>query len=244
MPPVPRPGSKKGERRADRTLLVIAAAAVGVVVVLVAGSLLLRGGDDKGSSGTVQGDTTVVDGIAQSGTVLGDPKATVTMLQYEDLQCPACLTYMQTAFPTVVEEYVRTGKVKIDFRGMEFLGDDSNQALRAVLAAAKQNHAWEMIELLYANQGEENSGWVTDVLIDELAASIDGLDVDQMHADAESDAVAQEIEDISQEATDRGVGGTPAFMVQVGAEEPYIVNPNPYTEPAAFRAILDDALAG
>jgi protein-disulfide isomerase len=242
MPPVPRPGSKKGGRQVDRTLIVVVAAAVAVVIALVAGSLLLRGGDDETATPPT-GDTTTVDGIAQSGTVLGDAAATVTLLQYEDLQCPACLTYQQESFPTVVDEYVRTGKVKIDFRGLEFLGSDSNQALRAVLAAAEQGKAWQMIELLYANQGEENSGWVTDVLIDELAESI-GLDLDQLHTDMESDEVVQQIEDVAQEAQDRGVGGTPTFMVQVGDDEPYMVNPNPYTDPAQFRPILDDALQG
>jgi protein-disulfide isomerase len=242
MPPVPRPGSKGG-RRIDRTLLVIGAVAAGIVVALVAGSLLLRGDDGGGSGGGAVGDTSVVDGIPQSGTVLGDPDATVTLLQYEDLQCPACLSYQQESFPTIVEEWVRTGKVKIDFRGLEFLGDDSNQALRAVLAAAEQDKAWQMIELFYANQGEENSGWVTDVLIDEMAESV-GLDVEQLHTDMESEEITQQIADLQQEALDRNVQGTPTFMVQVGDDEPYLVNPNPYTDPEAFRPILEDALQG
>jgi protein-disulfide isomerase len=242
MPPVPRPG-KKGERRVDRTLIAVVAVAVGVVIALVAGSLLLRGGDDEPSGGAATGDTSLVDGIPQSGTVLGSPDATVTLLQYEDLQCPACLSYQQEAFPTIVEEWVRTGKVKLDFRGLQFLGNDSDQALRAVLAAAEQGKAWQMIDLLYANQGEENSGWVTDVLIDELAEKA-GLDVEQLHADMESEAVSAEIEALAKEAADRGVGGTPTFMVQVGDDEPYIVNPDPYTDPEAFRPIFDDALQG
>jgi protein-disulfide isomerase len=243
MPPVPRPGSK-GRRGVDRTIVIVIAAAVAVVAALVAGSLLLRGGDDGGGNGgSTTGNTSLVGGIPQSGTVLGDPAATVTLLQYEDLQCPACLAYQVESFPTVVDEYVRTGKVKIDFRGLEFLGPDSNQALRAVLAAAEQGKAWQMIDLFYANQGDENSGWVTDVLIDELAESV-GLDVEQLHTDMESAAVTEQIEAIANEAESRGVAGTPAFMVQIGDDEPYVVQPNPYTNPAEFRAILDDALQG
>jgi protein-disulfide isomerase len=242
MPPVPRPGSKKGERRVDRTLVVVIAVAVAVVVALVVGSLALRGGDDE-AAGPVTGDTALVDGIAQNGTVLGNPAASVTLIQYEDLQCPACKSYTDGAFPSIVEGYVRPGTVKVDFRGLAFLGSDSEQALRAVLAAAKQDKAWQMIELLYDNQGEENSGWVTDVLIEDLAASIDGLDVEKLLADAESDEISQEMEAVGAEAAERNVGGTPTFFVQIGNEEPYPVQA-PSFEPGAFDQILDDALEG
>ena len=175
--------------------------------------------------------------------MLGDPAATVTFLQYEDLQCPFCKQYTDEAFPSIVEEYVRTGKVKIDFRGLDFLGDDSTTALRAVLAAAKQNKAWQLIELLYDHQGAENSGWVTDDLVSKLAGSVAGLDVEQMQADAASAETTAEIEALADEARKREVGGTPWFFVAAGDARPYPV-PQPRTDPAAFRPIFDDALAG
>ena len=56
-------------------------------------------------------------GIPQSGTVLGKSGATVRMLQFEDLQCPICKRYTDDAFPAVVNEYVRTGRVKSTFAG-------------------------------------------------------------------------------------------------------------------------------
>ena len=57
--------------------------------------------------------------------MLGNPDATVRMLQFEDLQCPICKKYTDDAFPAIVDEYVRPGRVKIDFRGLAFLGPDS-----------------------------------------------------------------------------------------------------------------------
>ena len=161
---------------------------------MIVGSLALSGGDDESAPADVITDTSLIDGIPQEGTVLGDPGAKVTLLQYEDLQCPFCRQYTIGLFPMVVDDYVRKGTAKVDFRGIDLLGEDSTQALRAVLAAAKQGKAWQMIELFFANQGEEGSGWVTDVLIDELAASIDGLDVEQLKTDADSDEITAEIE--------------------------------------------------
>jgi len=235
MPPEPRGRS--------RALVAAIAAAVVVVAVLVVASVFLSGGSGT-SSTSGEGGTALVDGIAQNGTVLGDPAATVTFLQYEDIQCPFCKQYTDEAFPSIVAEYVRTGKVKIDFRGLEFLGDDSNTALRAVLAAAKQDKAWQLIELLYDHQGAENSGWVTDDLIAELAGSIVGLDVERMDTDAQSAEITAEIEALAGEARQRQVGGTPWFFVGIGDAKPYPVQPQPLTDPAAFRPIFDDALAG
>jgi len=253
MPPVPKPKSPKQKRTkpdgggpfANRTVLLAIGGAAVVAVILVAASLVLSGGDDNGgaTTGPTSGATTLVDGIPQDGTVLGDPAATVTLLTYEDIQCPVCRRYTEAGFPTIVDEYVRAGKVKVDFRGLEFLGDDSTKALKVVLAAAKQDRAWQLIELLYANQGRENSGWVSDGLIRELAGRIDGLDVDTMLADAETPAIQEEIDRVASEAADRRVQGTPWFYVQIGDAEPYEVQPTSLEGPA-FQPILDDALRG
>jgi protein-disulfide isomerase len=241
MPPVPRPG-KKGQRRVDRTVVIAVGVAVVVAAALIVGSLALSGGDDD-PGGQATGTTTVVDGIEQHGTVLGDPAATVTLLQYEDIQCPNCQSYMAGTFPELVDQYVRDGRVKIDLRGVAFLGDDSVQALRAVLAAAKQDKGWQLLDLLYQNQGEENSGWVTDVLIEDLASQIDGLDVDRMLTDADSEQVTAELDALAKEANERGVQGTPWFMVRQGDGAPQAVAPTPY-DPALIAPALDAALQG
>lgn len=252
MPPVPKPKGPKrasgspgssGWGRSNRTILLAIAGAAVLAVVLVVAAIAFSGGDDEEAttSGPTSGSTAVVDGIPQSGTVLGNPDAQVTLLQYEDIQCPVCKSYTESGFQTVVDEYVRPGDVKVDFRGLEFLGDDSTKALRHVLAAAKQDRAWQLVDLLYANQGAENSGWVTDDLLRELGGQIEGLDVDAMFADAATPEIATEIEQVAQEAADRRVPGTPWFYVQIGDDEPYEVQPRSL-DGDEFRQILDDAL--
>jgi protein-disulfide isomerase len=243
MPPVPRPHGKKSGKRVDRTLAIAIGAAVVVAAALIVGSLVLTGGDDESAPSTVITDTALVDGIPQQGTVLGDPGAKVTLLQYEDLQCPICRQYTISLFPLVVDNYVRNGAVRVDFRGIDILGEDSTQALRAVLAAAKQDRAWQMVELFFANQGDEGSGWVTDVLIDELAASIDGLDVDRFHADMESDAITTEIEELRDEAASREVEGTPWFFIRTAGGE-LVHIPTTGLTAEKLRAALDAAIEG
>ena len=53
---------------------------------------------------------------------------------------------------------------------------------------------------MYRNQGSENSGWVSDDFVTALGRSVPGLDVDQWLADADTDAVAQVIDDAQAEA--------------------------------------------
>ena len=148
--PRAKPPSGAGPR--NRNLLIAAGGAAIVVVALVAASLLLRGGDDD--SDTAQPTTTVspstlLDGIQQDRAVLGNADATVTLIQFEDLQCPICKRYQEEGFPGIVEEYVRPGKVKVRFVGLAFLGPDSEKALLHVLAAGDQGKLFQFADALY-----------------------------------------------------------------------------------------------
>ncbi|MDE3026755.1 MAG: thioredoxin domain-containing protein, partial [Acidobacteriota bacterium] len=121
-----------------RRLLIgsIAAAAVlagGLVAALVLGS----GGSDKPSA-TLVGASRVaamLRGIPQSGETLGAASAPVTLIEFADPQCPYCAEWARQAFPTIVQRYVRTGKVRVVFNGMTFVGPESETALRTALAA-------------------------------------------------------------------------------------------------------------
>ena len=84
------------------------------------------------------------------------------------------------SLPTLVQDYVRTGKVRIEFRNLSFLGEDSVTRRRAAAAAAQQNRLWNFVDLFYLNQGEENSGYVTDASCGGIAQ---GAGVDPAKAD-------------------------------------------------------------
>jgi len=211
--------------------------AVAAAVLLVAVALLLR---DGGAPASVP--TPVVDlaGIPQQGTVLGAPEAKVTLIEYADLQCPACRNYALNVFPAIVDANVRNGLVKTEFRGFPFIGSDSLKAQRFVLAAGLQNKLWQFQEALYRNQGQENEGWVTDELLRELAGEIPGLDVEKLFADAESNEVASTAETGFTEAQAAGIPGTPTFFVKIGDAAPYVLQTP--SDSASLQAALDDAL--
>jgi protein-disulfide isomerase len=214
---------------------------VAVVAALVVVSVVVAGGGDSGTTITTGGDARALfAGIPQKGTELGSQTAPVTMIQFEDLQCPICRSYQEDGFSGIVDEYVRPGKVKLRFAGLAFLGQDSEKALRYALAAGNQQKLWPYVAALYANQGDENSGWVTDELLQRLARE-NGLNWERLHNDAASKAVASAAEATAAQAAQLGVPGTPTFFVQVGNGQPYIVQPSSFSIDA-FRPILDDAL--
>ncbi len=240
-PKVKKAPVKKGP--SGRMVVLAFAIAIGSAVALVAAALLLRG-DDDGNSPTPS-PTPAVDltGIPQDGILLGADSANVRLIEYADLQCPACRAYTEAVFPSIVNEYVRPGRVKTEFRGLAFIGEDSVKARRFVYAAGLQDRLWQLQEALYRNQGDENSGWVTDDLIRALAEEIDGLDVDRLFADAEGEEVAALVTQPDAQAQAAGVRGTPTFYIQIGDEEPYQLELTAL-DPAAFRPALDDALEG
>ena len=229
----------------NRNMVIAAGGAALVIVALVAASLLLRGGDEADSATptttTPTSPSTLLDGIPQDRAVLGAEDATVTLIQFEDHQCPICKRYQEEGFPGIVEEYVRPGKVKIRFVGLAFIGPDSEKALLYTLAAGEQGKLWQFADALYANQGEENSGWVTDALLQQLAGEF-GLDWEKLKADADGAVTLQQANSMATEAEQRGVPGTPWFYVQIGDGEPYEVRPGSFAV-EEFRQILDDALA-
>jgi protein-disulfide isomerase len=213
--------------------------AVAVAVALVVVAVVARGTSDAPDA--VPTPVVDLDAIPQQGAVLGNPKAGVTLIEYADVQCPACRFYALEMFPAVVDEYVRPGKVKTEFRGFPFIGPDSLKGERFLLAAARQDRLWQLAEALYRHQGAENSGWLADELIRELASEIPGLDVDQLFADAARDDIAAAAEQALATGNEIGIPGTPTFFIRIGNQQPYLIQ---IASLADLRAALDDALAG
>ncbi len=131
-------------------------------------------------------------GIPQTGTTLGWPSAPVTLTEYIDLQCPICQEFETQVFPDILTKYIRTKKVKVVMKAWAFIGPDSIRAQKVALAAAKQNKLFDFTALLYDNQGTENTGWATDQMLYNIAASIPGLKIDPLFTERNSAAVANE----------------------------------------------------
>ena len=233
----------------DRSrLYLLGAAAAGAVVVVVVLIVLGTGGSSGTSSST---DTTgtgttatstglSLAGIPQHGDTLGRATAPVTIQVFEDPQCPYCQEWNLGTLPTVVKDYVRTGKVKLVYRGINIIGPNSENGLRANYAAGEQNKLWQMSNELYARQGEENSGWINEAMI-ATAAKAAGVNVDSLSAALSTAAVTKMWKNAETAATKYAVAGTPTFIVQAPPGLPTQLQ-LAALDPASFSAALDPLL--
>ena len=155
----------------------------------------------------------LLQGIPQRGNVLGSRSAPVTLVEYVDLQCPFCQQFETQAMSTLIGHYVRTGKVKIEARPIAFIGPDSQRGRAAAIAAGEQNKLFNFVQILYLNEGSENSGWLNDQMVMSAAASIPGLDVSRLLAGSSSAAVKAQAGAFDQQAAADNVRATPTILV-------------------------------
>ena len=205
------------ERR--RRLLQLGGAAALAAIAIVAVLIVVSqsgGGSDSAGSGT-RGSSAIssqLDGIAQHGTVLGNPNAKVTISEYGDLQCPICREFSLSNTPALISSAVRKGTANYDFRQFTIIGDESVTAAKAALAAGEQGRYWNFVELFYRNQGQENSGYVTDAFLESVAKGAGVPDIAKWNFDRRSSKFDSQLAKVQADAGDLGINSTPTIVVQ------------------------------
>ncbi len=208
----------------SRLLAAVVVSAVVVAALLVLLSL---------TSGSEEENLEFLANIPQNGTTLGGGEAPVTIYLYEDLQCPACAGFARETFPDLVTRYVEPEEVKIVSETLAILGPDSLPAARAALSAGEQDRYWEYSTLFFLNQGPENSGYVTDEFLTNIAEDTQGLDVGLWNQVRESDAVGSGLEPARARAQAEGIEATPTLIVSGPRGTRKLVGAVPVDEVAA-----------
>ena len=188
--------------------------AICIVAVLVVVSQ--SGGGGSAGSGT-QGAGSIerqLSGIPQRGTVLGDPKAKVTVVEYGDLQCPVCKEFSLDVAPGLISDLVRKGAAKYEFRQFTIIGADSAKAAKAALAAGEQGRYWNFVEVFYRNQGAENSGYVTDSFLESVAKGAGVPNIGRWNADRRSSRLDDTLAKVQADAQAQGINATPSIVVK------------------------------
>lgn len=210
----------QGQDRRKR-LIQLSSLAVLLAAVVVVGAIVVSQNQSKGSGGDAGNlaDVGLVDhqlkGLPQHGTVLGDPKAKVTLIEFGDLQCPICKAYSEEVLPQIISGQVASGEAKIEFRNFTIISEQSVPAGAAAIAAGEQGRGWNYIELFYRNQGEERSGYVTDEFMTAIANGAGVPDLASWNEARKSKPVLAEVARTTREAGSRfGFSGTPSFRVE------------------------------
>ena len=198
--------------------IVVAIVVVAVVVILIASG----GGKSKGipskheQTSVTKQVGSLLASIPQSGKTLGSPTAPITLKYFGDLECPICQKFTLGALPTVIQKWVRTDKLKIEYLSLETATREpevfKTQQV-AAYAAGKQNKAWYFIETFYHEQGEEDSGYVTEKYLQGIASQVPGLNLAQWTSDRGDPELANKITTDAQAANNNGFTGTPSFLI-------------------------------
>lgn len=232
--------------RADRRRRVWrfgAVAAVAAVAVIIAAAVSSSGGSTTapppGAGGAEA--AALFRGVPERNGVLGDPDAPLALTEFVDLQCPFCARVSASTLPTIVEDYVRTGKVKLEARTLHFLGPDSTVAAQVAAGAERQGRLWPFLEVFYANQGQENSGYVTDAFLRRVATAA-GVDASEALAQAGGAFAQRRLDRAEAEAARLGVDSTPTLVVSGDGRAPRVLDADPL-DPQSVSAALDRELA-
>lgn len=204
-----------GDRRTKMMQLASGAVFLAIVVVVVLIVVNNSSSDSGGDASSIEGAAEVsksLSGIPQEEMVLGNPNAPVELVEFGDLQCPVCKAFAEELLPPIIENQVKNGEVKIDFRNFTIIGPQSVDAGAAALAAGAQGRGWNFVELFYRNQGAENAGYADDTFLEAIAEGAGVKDLRKWNEDRT--VFRPTVEETSQEAQQLGFDGTPSFAIE------------------------------
>lgn len=180
-----------------------------------------------------------INRLAQGHPILGNPKAPVTLIEFGDFKCPVCRRFEETVFPLLKKDYIDTGKVKMTFLNMQFIGPDSVTAGIAGESVYHQNPQafWQFYDAIYRNQQDESTIWATPEFLVQLAKQhVTGIDVTRLEQDIRTQKYAADVERDMNNGKKLGINAVPAVYVN-GVK---VDNPLDYTQ---LKQALDEALA-
>jgi protein-disulfide isomerase len=208
---------RRQKQQRQRIIIIIV---IAVLVIVTAGIIII-----SSNPAIVSGPVAPVTPVAANprpqanGLSMGDPNAPIKVVEYADFQCPGCKKFFENNEPIIVTNYVATGKVFYTYFPFSFIdeipgakGNESKHAAEAAYCASEQNKFWEYHDILFTNQGAENSGNFNDQRLSAFAVSL-GLDMTKFNACYKSGKYQQKVLDDEIASNQAGINETPSFIV-------------------------------
>lgn len=180
--------------------------------------------------------------IGALGMARGSDAAPITLVEFLDYECPFCQKFHSETMPTLIEEYVETGKVRVVLRDnpLPFHENALPAALAARCAGEQGSDAFWQFADIQAAAGAP----LEELRIREIVRQV-GLD-GAAHSDCvDSGRHDDAIQADAAAAAAAGLSGTPMFIVGPSSSDGTIrgrVIRGAYPI-ETFRAAIDDALA-
>ncbi|HLU92364.1 MAG TPA: thioredoxin domain-containing protein [Pedomonas sp.] len=135
------------------TVSVAAAAAFGLALGATGSIASAQVGSGSNAGATAQKTvdwTTVVQATPEGGYAMGNPKAAVTLIEFASLTCPHCATFHSQGMDPLKADYIKSGKVRYEFRNFILTGPDYAASLLARSQGAKR--FFPLLDAFFARQ--------------------------------------------------------------------------------------------
>jgi protein-disulfide isomerase len=212
-----------------------------LVGVVLAGSTACAAAENPPSDLDRAKTLAELSNIPQRGVYLGEPGAPVTLTIFVDLQCHFCRLFAEKVEPSLIEKYARTGKARLVFRNLAFLGPGSQKAARMAGAMGLQDHLWQFTTLLFATPPRDRSAELSAEYLRLVAEAIPRVDVEKVVADSESSAVTEMLTAAQEEANQFGIHAAPTFLLGKTGSVPTVLTVDRLA-PDAFALPIDALL--
>ena len=220
----------------SKRIIVSAAFVIIVIIVIVSfasyqANLLEMHDRDRYIENIIASQQSSLINLENGSPPLGSESAPITIVEFGDYQCEACYAWFHNTRDTLIDNYIETGKAKLIFVDLPFLGRDSPKAAHASYCAEDQEKYWEYHTILYTFQdGHPDSGWADRDRLNSFAFSLD-MNMDEFNECMDSSKYKQRVKANYDDAVKNGVTQTPTFILvssdgktkKLGGAQPYSV---------------------
>ena len=151
--------------------------------------------------------------LIQNGSpIMGNPSATITIVEWGDYQCTFCYKFHQSTMNIIKQDFIETGKVKLVFKDFPLNGPDSVLAAEAAYCAQDQGKYWQYHDELYKNWGGERTGWITRESLDKFATTV-SVDLEKFDKCLDDHKYLERVNQMYEFGKEIGIDATPSFLV-------------------------------
>ena len=175
--------------------------------------------------------------------VIGKLDAPITIIEFSDFQCPFCAKFHIDTLPSIMNEYIKNGQVKLVFRDFQIQSIHPNALPASVAAecANEQKKFKEMHDVLFEKQNEWSNQNIESVMntFSQYASDL-GLEEKAFDSCLKNGKYIEEIQKDLDDGRTYGISGTPGFFIgndQIGFIE--LKGAQPFEN---FKKVIDNQL--
>ena len=175
--------------------------------------------------------------------IIGNMDAEITIIEFSDFQCPFCARFHVQTLPTIMDEYINKGTVKLVFRDFPIQSIHPNALPASVAAecANEQKKFKEMHDVLFEKQNEWSNQNIESVMntFSQYASDL-GLEEKAFDSCLKNGKYIEEIQKDLDDGRTYGISGTPGFFIgneQIGFIE--LKGAQPFEN---FKKVIDNQL--